>query len=76
MIGRMTSRLRRFFHKEDGNASVEFVLVFPAFLSLLLMSIELGFVTMRHPLLERGLDIAVRELRLGTGTVPQHDQIK
>ncbi|WP_111733691.1 TadE/TadG family type IV pilus assembly protein [Roseovarius amoyensis] len=69
-------RLRRFLSDEDGNASVEFVIVFPLYLALMIMSIELGFVTLRHTLLERGLDIAVREVRLGTGTVPEHDDIK
>lgn len=76
MTRHMTDRLRRFLGDEGGNASVEFVLVFPLYLALMIMSIELGFVTLRHTLLERGLDIAVREIRLGTGTVPQHDQIK
>ena len=76
MIGPFGYELRRFLREEGGNASVEFVLVFPAYLALMLMSIELGFVTLRHTLLERGLDIAVREVRLGTGTAPQHDEIK
>lgn len=76
MIGPFGYELRRFLKDEGGNASVEFVLVFPAYLALMLMSIELGFVTLRHTLLERGLDIAVREVRLGTGTAPQHDDIK
>ncbi|MCZ7676075.1 MAG: pilus assembly protein [Roseovarius sp.] len=70
------NRLRRFLADEGGNATVEFVLVFPVFLALMIMSIELGFVTLRHTLLERGLDMAVREIRLGTGTAPEHDQIK
>ncbi len=69
-------RLRRFLADEGGNASVEFVIVFPLYLALMIMSIELGFVTLRHTLLERGLDIAVRDIRLGTGTAPEHDQIK
>ena len=76
MIGPFKYELRRFLRDEGGNASIEFVLVFPAYLALLLMSIELGFVTLRYTLLERGLDIAVREVRLGTGTAPQHDDIK
>lgn len=76
MIGPFTSRFGDFLKEESGNASVEFVLVFPVYLALMLMSIELGFITMRHTMLERGLDIAVREIRLGTGTVPQHDDIK
>lgn len=76
MIRKFKTALRRLVRDESGSASVEFVLIFPVYLSFILMSIELGFVTMRHTLLERGLDIAVREVRLGTGTVPQHDDIK
>ena len=76
MIGPFGYELRRFLRDEGGNASIEFVLVFPAYLALMLMSIELGFVTLRYTLLERGLDIAVREVRLGTGTAPQHNEIK
>jgi len=68
--------LRRFLRDSDGVATVEFVLVFPIFLSFLLMSIELGFVTMRYALIERGLDMTVREIRLGTGADWQHDDIK
>jgi hypothetical protein len=55
---------------------VEFVLVLPVYLSIMIMSIELGLITLRHTMLERGMDIAVREVRLGTGTAPQHDDIK
>ena len=76
MTARSRSRLHRFLADEGGNASVEFVIVFPVYLALMLMSIELGLTTLRHTLLERGLDIAVRDIRLGTGTAPQHDQIK
>lgn len=68
--------LRRFRRDSDGTATLEFVLVFPVFLSLLLMSIELGFVTMRYALIERGLDMTVREIRLGTGANWKHDDIK
>lgn len=68
--------LRRFRRDENGTASMEFVLVAPFFLGIMIFSIELGFVTMRATFLERGLDMAVREVRLGTGTAPQHDDIK
>ncbi|QFT81854.1 TadE-like protein [Roseovarius sp. THAF27] len=76
MITKFKTAFRRLINDEAGSATVEFVLVFPLYLSFMLMSIELGFVTMRHTLLERGLDMAVREVRLGTGTAPQHDDIK
>lgn len=72
----LTKFLRRFRGSESGTASLEFVLVAPFFLGLMMFSIEMGFLTMRATVLERGLDIAVREVRLGTGTAPQHDDIK
>ena len=68
--------LRRFKQDETGTASLEFVLVAPFFLGIMIFSIEMGFVTMRATFLERGLDMAVREVRLGTSTAPQHDDIK
>lgn len=76
MIGLAKKMLRRFRKDDSGNASVEFVIVFPVYLALMLMSIEMGFITLRHTLLQRGMDIAVRDIRLGTGTAPQHDEIK
>lgn len=65
-----------FGRREDGSATVEFVVVFPVFLAVLLAGFEMSMITFRHTLLERGLDMTVREIRLGTGSVPQHDAIK
>ena len=76
MMHRIKTALGLFRKADSGTASVEFVLVFPVFLTLMLFSIELGFVTLRHTLLERGLDMAAREIRLSTGSVPQHNAIK
>lgn len=67
---------RRFRKEESGNASVEFFIIFPTFIILMLMSIELSFITLRHTLLERGMDIAVRQIRLGTGEPSNHAEIK
>jgi hypothetical protein len=33
-------------------------------------------ITMRETMLERALDLTVRDIRLSTGTAPQHDDIK
>lgn len=66
----------RLARREDGNATVEFVIIIPVYMALLVMSLELSFITLRHTMLERGLDIAVRDIRLGTGTAPTHDAIK
>lgn len=76
MIKRMKNLFSCLKRDESGSASVEFVLVVPVFISLMLMSIELGFITLRQTMLERGLDIAVREVRLGTGQPGSHAEIK
>ena len=72
-VRRCCARLRR---REDGNATVEFVIIVPVYLALMIMSLELSMITLRQTMLERGLDIAVRDIRLGTGTNPTHDAIK
>ncbi|MEL7011743.1 MAG: TadE/TadG family type IV pilus assembly protein [Pseudomonadota bacterium] len=72
----MKAHITQFWRAEGGTASVEFIIVMPVYIAVMVLSVELGLITLRHTLLERGVDIAVREVRLGTGTAPQHDDIK
>lgn len=51
---------------EDGSATVEFAILFPAFMMVFLASFESGLLMTRYVMLERGLDLAVRAVRLGT----------
>ncbi len=76
MIGILKKAIRRFRHSEKGSATIEFAITFPAMLFFLLSGIELGMVTLHHAMLERAMDMTVRDIRLGTGTAPQHDEIK
>ncbi|HBS51119.1 MAG TPA: pilus assembly protein TadE [Rhodobacteraceae bacterium] len=76
MTRALRSRLWRFRRDEDGNSTIEFALTFPAVMVLFLSAIELGYVTLQHGMLERAMDMTVRDIRLGTGTAPQHDDIK
>ncbi len=69
-------KLRVFGRREDGNATVEFVILFPMLMLLLVMTIELGLIQVRSMFLERALDMTVRELRLSTGVVKQHNDIR
>ena len=66
----------RVSRSEEGSATVEFAITFPAVLLLMLAGIELGVVTLQNSMLERAVDITVRDIRLGTGTAPQHSEIK
>ncbi|MDQ2089456.1 pilus assembly protein [Marimonas arenosa] len=72
----LARHLRRFRRRDEGTATIEFAILFPAFVMILLSSVEQGMITMQHSMLERGLDVAVRNVRLGTGDAPQHDEIK
>ncbi|MEN8892856.1 TadE/TadG family type IV pilus assembly protein [Planktotalea arctica] len=72
----LLNTLRRFRRAERGNVTVEFALVFPVFILILTSSIEMGVITIRQTLLERGLDIAMREVRIGTGSQYSHDDIR
>ncbi|MDP5347430.1 MAG: pilus assembly protein, partial [Paracoccaceae bacterium] len=75
-LGRLADALRRLASREDGTATLEFAILFPAFIVILVSSVELGFITMRHTLLDRAVDLTVRDIRLGTGSAPQYEQIR
>lgn len=61
-----TGPCRRFRGNEDGSSTIEFALFVPFFLMLFLSCFELGMLMARNVMLDRGVDIAVRDLRLGT----------
>ena len=64
-------RFRNFRKRQEGSASVEFVLLFPVFMFVFLTGFESGFYMVRHVMLERAVDIAVRDVRLGnTQNIP------
>ncbi len=66
----------RFWGREDGNATIEFVILFPALMTIFLMAVELGVMLTRGVMLDRAVDIAVRDLRLGMLTPMTHDGLK
>lgn len=66
----------RFCRSEDGTATIEFAILFPIFMFVMASGVELGVATLQNSMLERAVDMTVRDIRLGTGTAPQHDEIK
>lgn len=63
--GGLLGRLLRFARDEGGSATVEFALIAPAFLFLFLASFESGMLLVRQVMLDRALDVTVRQVRLG-----------
>jgi len=65
-------RLRR----DEGTATIEFVILFPVFIVIMVSGIEAGMLMTRQMMLERGLDITMRQLRLGAIANPTHDEVR
>lgn len=70
------SRLRRFFRREDGTATIEFVLAFPTIMVILLIAIESSVMMCRQVMLSHALDVSMRGIRLGHYPGLDHDQFK
>ena len=65
-----------FIEDQEGTATIEFVFLFPVFISLFLMGFESGYYMVRNVMLERAVDVAVRDVRLGNGRVPEFEALK
>ncbi|MCC5966011.1 MAG: pilus assembly protein [Natronohydrobacter sp.] len=73
-LPRFLQTLSRRWRAEDGAVTVEFVVVFPFVLSILLMAIDAGVTQLRQTFLNRSVDIVMRDVRLGRQN--QSDSIK
>jgi hypothetical protein len=70
-------RPRDTFRKnEDGSSSIEFIIVFPVIMWFVLTTFEMGLIATRMVMLEHGLDMAARDIRLGSPDVATHDGLK
>lgn len=76
MTTAVLKHLKRLLKREDGNAVVEFAILFPIFLSVFLSSFEMGILMIRQVSLERAVDTAVRKLRLGQIPDPTQEKLR
>lgn len=56
---------RRAGSEENGGATVEFVIVFPLLIAIVLSMFESGWLMTKYMMLDRGVDKAMREVKLG-----------
>lgn len=68
--------LRRLRKSEDGNSTIEFVILFPLIMLMFFNAFESGLLMVRHVMLERGLDVSVRAIRLGTANEVEASDVK
>ena len=73
---RILTYIRERFGREDGTATVEFVILFPVFIGIFASAFEAGLLSTRHAMLIRATDLAVRDLRLGVDNTPTHEELK
>ena len=76
LISSMRDCVRRFGKDETGITTIEFVLVFPMFFGFFLMTYESGMISANHVMLERGVDLTVREIRIGNMVDPDRDELR
>ncbi len=72
----LVQALKQFRRKQDGNATVEFAIIVPLMFLILFMAVEIGIYHIYATMLDRAMDITVRDIRLGTGTNWEHNTIR
>ena len=65
-----------FLRSEEGAASIPAVFWMPFFVMMMVASVEMCLLGVKQTLLDRGVDLTTRILRLGVATMPSHEQIK
>ncbi|MBN2760072.1 MAG: pilus assembly protein [Rhodobacteraceae bacterium] len=64
-MSRFRFSLRSWVKRQDGAVTVEFVVIIPFLLTLFFASVDAGITMLRQVMLDRAVDLAVREVRLG-----------
>ncbi|MBW7922872.1 MAG: pilus assembly protein [Rubellimicrobium sp.] len=67
--------LRDFRRSEAASATIEFALMLPLMMYLFFSTIELGIFLTRKVMLERGIDLAVRQVRIGAMDPVTHENL-
>lgn len=69
--------LRSYGRDRSGAAAVEFALVAPIFFAIVFSTFEAGWMVIQSTMLDRAVDLAVREIRVGAVSAPKdQSQIK
>lgn len=76
MKTRLKTLLSRFGRDEEGSATIEFTLYFTVLFTILAASVELGNINLRHAMLERAVEVAIRDIRLNTGDIPTYQEVR
>lgn len=70
------TRLGQFLADERGTATIEFLFVFPVIFTVFTASFESSLYMAKYVMFERGVDIVIRQVRLGNGRNITHQRLK
>lgn len=73
MPKRLLARLRR---SEEGAVTIPALLWLPLFIMIMAASVEMGVLIIKQTLLDRGVDLTTRIMRLGISPLPDHTTLK
>lgn len=76
MSGRPHKSATRFLRDCAGTATLEFTIIFPFLMFMILSIAEAGSLMAREVMLDRGVELAMRDLRLGRAPGITHEEIK
>ncbi len=76
LLSRLGNLSRRFARDESAAATVEFVLLIPVVIWVVFSVLESGWLLTQQTMLIRGLNMAVRDLRVGIPPNPTVDTVK
>lgn len=69
-------RRRRFGRDTRGAAAIEFALIVPVLLAIIFSALEVGWIMVQTIMLDRSLDMTVRELRIGSFANPTQEEMR
>lgn len=61
---RLAKKMQRLVRDEEGSSTIEFIIVSPVLLFTFFWMFEIGYVMIQQMMLDRALDITIREMRL------------
>lgn len=68
--------MKRFLKDQNGASVVEFTILFPLFIVMIFGTFEAGWLMTKHMWVERGLDVAMRDVRLANTDATDYDEIR
>lgn len=74
--GLLRQRCARRLSAEDGAVTIPALFWLPLFIMIMAASVDMGVLTLKQTLLDRGVDLTSRILRLGIDDLPDHETLK